>query len=56
MRAKDCQKAFKHTPIPDYAVGYVAWMEWAEKKAKTHEQIKCPVCQTYSIWKRKAEK
>ena len=53
MRAKDCQKAFKHTPVPD---GYVAWMEWAEKKAKTHEQIKCPVCKTYSIWKRKAKK
>lgn len=24
--------------------GYIAWHNWAERKAKTHRQIKCPDC------------
>lgn len=40
-----------HTPSPS---GYVAWHEWAERKAKTHNQLQCPTCGTWAIWKPKA--
>ncbi len=30
--------------------GYIAWHEWAEKKAKTHRQIKCKHCGKFVIW------
>lgn len=40
--------ACKHTPCP---TGYVAWHEWATKKAKTHRPERCPVCGRYAIWK-----
>lgn len=32
--------------------GYVQWQEWAEKKSRTHYQIRCPNCGLYKIWKR----
>lgn len=41
----------KHTPCPS---GYIEWHEWAEKKARTHDQHRCPVCDGWAIWKRKA--
>ena len=31
--------------------GYLAWHEWAEKKARTHRQTRCPGCGLYKIWK-----
>jgi hypothetical protein len=31
----------RHTPYPE---GYVEWHNWVEKKAMTHEQIRCPGC------------
>lgn len=37
----------EHTPQP---TGYLAWHHWAEKKAKTHVQRKCPVCGLWAIW------
>ena len=40
----------RHTPCP---TGYVAWHEWAEKKALTHEQERCPGCGLWAIWRRK---
>jgi hypothetical protein len=40
----------KHTKCP---TGYVEWFEWAEKKAKTHNQIKCSNCGLYAIWVKK---
>lgn len=43
----DCPNAAQHTPQPD---GYLAWHEWADKKSKTHYQIKCPGCDLYAIW------
>lgn len=53
-RAEDCPDAEKrHTPCPR---DYLAWHEWAEKKAKTHVQERCPVCGFYAIWKPKPKK
>lgn len=40
----------KHTPAPK---GYLQWHAWAEKKAKTHVQEKCPYCGLWAIWKPK---
>ena len=48
--ADACPNVKAHTKSPD---GYLAWHEWAEKKAKTHEQTQCPTCGFWSIWKRK---
>jgi len=42
-----------HTPCPE---GYLAWHEWAEKKAKTHRQVKCKGCGLYALWVPKARK
>jgi len=30
--------------------GYLQWHEWAEKKAKTHEQTRCPTCGYWVVW------
>ena len=49
-RAEDCPKADKHTPCPG---GYLNWHAWAEKKAKTHDQLQCPTCGFWAIWKPK---
>lgn len=46
----NCPDRSKHTKSPS---GYVEWHEWAEKKAKTHEQHKCPTCGLWVIWKPK---
>jgi hypothetical protein len=42
-----CPTPEKHTPSPS---GYFAWHEWAEEKAKTHKQIRCPGCGLWAIW------
>lgn len=39
--------ACKHTKCP---TGYLTWHEWADKKAKTHKQKRCPVCHLWKIW------
>jgi hypothetical protein len=36
-----------HTPSPE---GYIAWHNWAERKLKTHHQIKCRCCGLYTVW------
>lgn len=36
-----------HDPEPS---GYLAWFEWAEQKAKTHDQLQCPHCKLWKIW------
>ena len=33
--------------------GYIAWQEWAELMSKTHDQILCPHCGRFAIWKLK---
>jgi hypothetical protein len=45
-----CPDLRKHTKAPS---GYVAWHEWAEKKAETHTQQECPTCGRLVIWKPK---
>ena len=42
-----------HTPAPS---GYVAWHEWAARKARTHEQHRCPGCGLLNIWKPKEKR
>lgn len=41
------QPECKHTPSPE---GYIQFHAWAEKKSKTHRQIRCPVCGLWAIW------
>jgi hypothetical protein len=49
--ADDCPDAARrHTPSP---TGYIAWHEWAEKKARTHVQRRCPSCGFLAVWVRK---
>jgi hypothetical protein len=45
-----CLGREKHTPCPP---GFMQWHEWAEKKSKTHVQVKCDGCGLYVIWKPK---
>lgn len=45
-----CPNRKQHTKQPD---GYLAWHEWAEKKARTHSQRVCPGCGFYTIWTKK---
>jgi hypothetical protein len=42
-----CPDRAKHTPCPS---GYLAWWEWADRKAKTHDQQRCPTCLLWAIW------
>src|SRR3954470_8314255 len=37
----------RHTPCPK---GYVDFCDWADKMSKTHDQIKCKVCDSYDVW------
>ena len=46
----NCPNRRNHTKCPD---DYLAWHEWAEKKAKTHLQVRCPGCRLFAIWKKK---
>ncbi len=46
LRVSSCFEDL-HTPQPE---GYVAWHKWAEEKAKTHAQVRCPYCELYEIW------
>lgn len=45
-----CLDADRHTPQPP---GYLAWHEWAEGMAETHEQVRCPGCALWTIWEPK---
>lgn len=40
----------KHTRQPD---SYLEWHAWAEKKIKTHDQVECPHCGKFAVWKKK---
>lgn len=48
-----CPDVATHTPSPD---GYLQWHAWAEQKAKTHRQSRCPTCGFWSIWKPKQKR
>jgi hypothetical protein len=43
-------KKCKHTKQP---VEYSAWIAWAEKKSKTHDQRECPNCGSWAVWIKK---
>jgi hypothetical protein len=40
----------KHAPAP---TGYLEWHAWADKKATTHRQRRCPGCGLWKVWVRK---
>ncbi len=44
-----CPDKDKHEYGPE---NYVEWHDWAEKKCKTHKQLKCK-CGLYVIWELK---
>lgn len=41
-------KPCKHTEGP---TGYIARHEWLERMAKRYDQIQCPKCGQWAIWK-----
>jgi hypothetical protein len=47
---KKRQVCNKHTPQPE---SYLAWHEWAEQMARTHDQHQCGGCGLWAIWTRK---
>ena len=36
--------------------GYLGWCFWAQKKAQTHRQRRCPTCGLWKIWVRKTKR
>lgn len=50
QREAACPNGDEHTPSPR---GYLQWHAWAERIAKTHEQVRCPDCGLYAIWRPK---
>jgi hypothetical protein len=42
-----CPNARQHTKCPK---PYLAWHDWADRKARTHYQVRCPGCGLYLIW------
>ena len=43
-------KKCRHTKCPS---DYVSWHLWADKKAKTHKQLRCPGCGLWKLWVRR---
>lgn len=43
----NCPSRVQHTPCP---TGYFELACWAEKKLKTHRQVRCGGCGRYMIW------
>lgn len=50
QRKRSTDTSCKHTPCPE---GYREWHEWAERKLRTHRQIRCPNCGLWAIWVRR---
>ena len=42
-----CPDRVKHTRCPS---GASAWNNWAEKKLRTHRQVRCKTCGFFAIW------
>lgn len=47
LQKDDCPDAKRHTKCPK---GYLAWHEWADEKARTHNCTQCPTCDLWAIW------
>lgn len=46
-----CPNRSKHTKgQPETEV---VWHAWADKKQQTHDQVQCPVCGFWCIWKKR---
>lgn len=43
-----CPRARLHTREPG---GYIAWHMWAERKSRRHDQVRCPGCGRFEIWR-----
>lgn len=37
----------------DEPVGYIEWHEWAERKSKTHRQLRCHEHGLFHVWVRR---
>lgn len=48
-----CPDRKKHTKAPE---GYQQWHDWADRKSRTHYQVKCSTCGLYAIWVKKDAK
>lgn len=48
--AEECPAARRHTPLP---AGYIERSNWMERKAKTHDQLRCPSCGFWTIWRKR---
>ena len=49
---RPCPNEREHTSGPG---DYGAWSEWAKRMAKTHDQLACPGCGLFKIWKRRQQ-
>ena len=47
LEPEDCPLKDQHTPPP---TSYLVFHDWAEKKAKTHRQMRCAGCHRWSVW------
>jgi hypothetical protein len=47
LTKETCPDAAKYH-APDEPSGYLPWHDWAEEKAKTHKQTRCPTCGLYT--------
>lgn len=36
---------------PDEPTDYLSWHAWAERKSKTHWQVRCPACGMLHVWR-----
>lgn len=46
-RDPPCPQAAKHTPCP---TSYSGWHDWADRMARTHDQVRCDGCGKFAIW------
>jgi hypothetical protein len=46
-----CPNEHEHTDLPE---GYLDRAFWVEQMARTHDQLQCPGCGLWAIWKVKA--
>ena len=54
MRYEDCPDIKNHYKSgKEEKLGYCQYLDWAEKKNKTHEQKQCPTCSYWVIWEKR---
>lgn len=46
-RRPPCPNEAAHADAPE---SYAAWFAWAERKARTHTQVRCEGCGRFSVW------